>query len=93
MTVSGMSPWASTRTLDAYVANSSTKTAKLRATAMANLGGVQAARPIPMERCDQAGMGEAEFLPRCIAAGCSPAKTRILNFDVHNEAKSRFLEE
>lgn len=39
---------------------------------MANLGGVQAASPSPTERWDQAGIGEAEFFPRCIAAGCSP---------------------
>lgn len=44
----------------------------MRATAKANLGGVQAARPSPMDRWDQPGMGDAEFLPRCIAAGCSP---------------------
>jgi hypothetical protein len=41
---------------------------------MANLGGVQAASPRPTERCDQAGIGDAEFFPRCMAAGCSPGR-------------------
>lgn len=41
------------------------------------LGGVQAARPIPIDKCGQPGIGDAEFFPRCIAAGCSPEKTLL----------------
>lgn len=55
--------------------------AKDNATAIANLGGVHAASPRPIERWDHPGMGEAEFFPRCIAAGCSPVrKYKICNF-------------
>ena len=37
-------------------------------------GGRQALRPSPAERGPhhRPGIGEAEFFPRCIAAGCSP---------------------
>lgn len=58
----------------AYVASSSARAAKDKATAMANLGGVHAANPNPIDKWDQAGIGDAEFLPLCIAAGCSPTK-------------------
>lgn len=56
----------------AYVAKSSARAARDKATAMANRGGVHAANPNPIDKWDQAGIGDAEFLPLCIAAGCSP---------------------
>lgn len=62
-----------------YVANSSATAAKVKATAIAKRGGVHAARPKPIDKCDQAGIGDAEFLPRCIAAGCSPIIYNIVN--------------
>nr|CAD7392651.1 unnamed protein product [Timema cristinae] len=46
-------------------------------TAMATLRGcTQALRPSPAERWlhQRPGIGEAEFFPRCMAAGCSPKK-------------------
>lgn len=48
--------------------------AKVRTAAMTALGGTQAARPNPAERWphQRPGMGDAEFLPLCMAAGCSP---------------------
>ncbi|CAG2057526.1 unnamed protein product [Timema podura] len=51
-------------------------------TAMATLRGcTQALRPSPAERWlhQRPGIGEAEFFPRCMAAGCSP-KTKKTKF-------------
>lgn len=53
-----------------------------RTTDITNLGGVQVVRPSPTESGDhqRPGIGDAEFFPRCIAAGCSPTtKTHINN--------------
>lgn len=67
-----------------YVAveRSCTITATVMATAAANLGGVQVASPKPMDKWDHPGMGEAEFFPLCIAAGCSPAKIIFLIYSI-----------
>lgn len=46
--------------------------ARVTAAANANLGEVHAASPRPIDKWDQPGMGDAEFFPLCIAAGCSP---------------------
>lgn len=58
-----------------YVTNIWVMAATDRATAIAILGEMQAARPSPIDKWGQPGIGDAEFLPRCIAAGCSPEKS------------------
>lgn len=57
-----------------YVTNIWVMAATDRATAIAILGEMQAARPSPIDKWGQPGIGDAEFLPLCIAAGCSPEK-------------------
>lgn len=64
----------------AYVASTWANTAQDRTNDTTNLGGVHAASPRPTDRCDhqRPGIGDAEFFPRCIAAGCSPKNTKTL---------------
>lgn len=59
-----------------YVISSSAIAANVSDVAKASRGEMQAASPRPTDRCDHAGIGDAEFLPRCIAAGCSPRLKR-----------------
>lgn len=61
-----------------YVSNSWATAAIDRTTVTTILGGVQAARPKPIDKWDHPGMGDAEFFPLCIAAGCSPAENNTV---------------
>lgn len=66
-----------------YVISSWVIAATVSATVTAILGGVHAARPRPMDKWGQPGIGDAEFFPRCIAAGCSPEKIQMRHMRVH----------